>query len=671
MLMLGMITLLRIAANFYFGKAVTRIECSFTWNKDCPCLARCSQQRSAVPLFPMCHTDSGCQGNYWGFCYLLPLESCAAPISPFFSHFQRFRLAEMAERQASQSPDESLYSAYAFDFTCLVDFLVRPLISALGVYVLLRRADRFAAQSQLHVWSYRSVLWLFLASVLLDASISEALNWYSLGATGVGWSPFQLILFAIATCVSTLLQMLIGNMKLLCLAWKRLAAFIKLFGAVLCIAVIGFGVQCLRSAICNSGYYRETVSKVPGINRLDKACSYLYTFSGDTSEMPYYWWAVASISMGCMVGPLQSFGMWCTAIKAARGMDDELRWEIRFLYASAFCTMTGTPFTASILLYLIQLWNPNQFVQLMLTLDLSLQILNSLILGGMIGPEKWRKPLDMFKELELNGGLAANRIAFPGKINLSADDCIVSFPGIYSQEWDTAVAVASEQQTCSLACVFLTNVASGLGQHVGNRDSPGNCYCKALYGSVPLEAYLSEVDLSNSEVAIDQQQLAFKRADAKAMGQLLLIRHSHTTLLEWKEAKAAARRAAYKLWQENEGRAPWGCAWFDIWKQNVKQAVEKNQSLHVFYFEGRVGAGKVSWDELADEEARKNAREGGGLGNSQTAEVAYLDKQGLTYLEHDVVDFKAFIQASSVAIPEQVERDKDKFDVDILSHLSI
>ena len=367
------------------------------------------------------------------------------------------------------------------------------------------------------------------------------------------------------------------------------------------------------------------------------------------------------------MGPLQSIGMWCTAFKAARSFDWELRGEMRFLCASAFCTMAGTPFTACILVYFIQLYIAGgPLLQWMLTLDLSLQILNSLLLSGMIGPEKWRKPLDMFKELGLNDCLTANRIAFPGKINLSADDCIVSFPGIYSQEWDTAVAVATEQQTCSLACVFLTDVASGLGQHVGNPDSPGNCYCKALYGSVPVETYLSELDLSNED-AIDQGQLAFKRADAKAMGQLLLIRHSHTTLLEWKEEKAAAMRAAKKLWHENEGRAPWGCAWFHLWKENVKQAVERNQSLHVFYFERRVGAGKVSWDELADEEARKKAREGGGLGNSQTAEVAYLDKQGWTYLEHDVADFKPFIQASSVTIPEQVEHDKDKFDVDILS----
>ena len=32
-------------------------------------------------------------------------------------------------------------------------------------------------------------------------------------------------------------------------------------------------------------------------------------------------------------------------------------------------------------------------------------------------------------------GLTSKRIAFPGKINMSASSCIVSFPGKYAQEW--------------------------------------------------------------------------------------------------------------------------------------------------------------------------------------------------------------------------------------------
>ena len=41
--------------------------------------------------------------------------------------------------------------------------------------------------------------------------------------------------------------------------------------------------------------------------------------------------------------------------------------------------------------------------------------------------------------------------------------------------------------------------------------------------------------------------------------------------------------------------------------------------------EGKVGRGKMRWEELNDEEAKREAREDTGLGASQTAEVAYLE----------------------------------------------
>ncbi|CAE7942035.1 unnamed protein product, partial [Symbiodinium necroappetens] len=128
-----------------------------------------------------------------------------------------------------------------------------------------------------------------------------------------------------------------------------------------------------------------------------------------------------------------------------------------------------------------------------------------------------------------------------------------------------------------------------------------------------------------------------------AMGQLLLIKYPHTTHIEWREKQAEATEKALQLWQQSQGRAPWGCRWFELWKERVDEAVKLNQTLHVFYFKGRVGAGKLSWDQLGHDEARKNARVGGGLGNSQTAEVAYLDKLGLPYVEHDVSEFSSFI----------------------------
>lgn len=214
---------------------------------------------------------------------------------------------------------------YFFDFTFLVDYFVRPLLSALGVYLLLRRLDRFLAKSKLHVWSCRSVLWLFLTSTLMDDSITEALNQFSWAATGSGsagggWSPVHWIIFAIGSCVSLLLQVGIANLKLMSLSWKRLAAFATLLAGAIVIAVVVICVHTLLYVICFSDYFAETVFGVfPSLSF--ETCS---PFK-ETVE----WWALACISMLCIVGPVQSFGMWRAAFKAVHEFDwEELRWEI-------------------------------------------------------------------------------------------------------------------------------------------------------------------------------------------------------------------------------------------------------------------------------------------------------------------------------------------------------
>jgi len=75
----------------------------------------------------------------------------------------------------------------------------------------------------------------------------------------------------------------------------------------------------------------------------------------------------------------------------------------------------------------------------------------------------------------------------------------------------------------------------------------------------------------------------------------------------------------------------------------VEQAVALGQALHVFYFEGMVGCGKLSWRELSNETSVKEARNNSGLGASQTAEVAYLESCGYEFQEHDVTEFDDFM----------------------------
>ena len=66
-----------------------------------------------------------------------------------------------------------------------------------------------------------------------------------------------------------------------------------------------------------------------------------------------------------------------------------------------------------------------------------------------------------------------------------------------SPRWDQAVSSVQEEQTCSLACVFLTDSASGLGRHSDKPDTPGHCWCRRIYGKLPAETYLSVVDMKD------------------------------------------------------------------------------------------------------------------------------------------------------------------------------
>merc|ERR1712232_1249705 len=88
---------------------------------------------------------------------------------------------------------------------------------------------------------------------------------------------------------------------------------------------------------------------------------------------------------------------------------------------------------------------------------------------------------------------------------------------------------------------------------------------------------------------------------------------------------------AEALAAENHHRAPWGCKWFVEWVQNVQRAHRLGQTLEVYYFQGEVGLGKVSWEGLAT----TNNWDGVGLGGSQKCEVAFLEKEGIPYEEFD------------------------------------
>ncbi|CAE7200134.1 unnamed protein product [Symbiodinium sp. CCMP2592] len=276
------------------------------------------------------------------------------------------------------------------------------------------------------------------------------------------------------------------------------------------------------------------------------------------------------------------------------------------------------------------------------TVDDLLVVTTLLLLTGVIGPPEALKGGDVLKELAFMARAREKRIAFPGQMNPTSQHCIVSFPGKYAEEWDGAVRMAQVRSGApSLACVFLTDEASGLGKHAENPERPGECWCQALYGSVPAAAYISIVEDIKT---MTEEELHFRHQDATAMGQILLIRADSQDDAQWRDAKREAVLKAEQACKDNKGLAPWGCVWFEEWKVNVSKAVDLGQKLHVFYFENKVGEGKLAWDDLANETVVKKARETSGLGASQTAEVAYLQRWGYGFEEHDVSDFFDFMQ---------------------------
>ena len=152
------------------------------------------------------------------------------------------------------------------------------------------------------------------------------------------------------------------------------------------------------------------------------------------------------------------------------------------------------------------------------------------------------------------------------------------------------------EDSCSLACVFLTNKSSGLGVHADvPGEALGQCWCQALYGKLPPQAYLEVVEDAGK---MTQQELDFKLQDAEAMGQVLVVRQGEADSV-WQQMKDEALSEATEKCKENQGRAPWGCQWFAKWKANVDKAVECRQKLHVFFFESKVGCGKLAWEDRA------------------------------------------------------------------------
>ena len=351
----------------------------------------------------------------------------------------------------------------------ICDGLVRPLAGGCGMLILYCRFERLS-QPSLCFWT-RGALYC-LSSCHCDVAV---FLWG--GAITAPMAAFSI--FAWGGCCHAI-QMQMSNLKLHVLGLKQTARLCQaLTGIMVCAWVFVFVTV-----------YSDNIIWAPRWRMRNSAILI----------------AVACTVMGLLV---QFLGL-CFAAGRALSFgwhDSGVGRAASFLYVNAMLLLLG-PFMS---IYATN-WLLEFAGMTLMTVDICFQVVNVLLLSGLVGPQQWQNPMAAFQKLAtLQGfGLAAKRIAVSGHVNENARDCIVSFPGKYSQE------------ALSLACVFLTDRASGLGAHCDNPDEPGECWCRAIYGHLPASTYISVVDMrpamQNSQAPIE---LEFKRADAVAMGQRL------------------------------------------------------------------------------------------------------------------------------------------------------
>ena len=521
-----------------------------------------------------------------------------------------------------------------FYATHCLSAVARPVITGLGVYIFISPRSRYSPKLRLHVLSWHVIL--CLSAFLFDESmIALVFPAHSL-IVMIYWVSF---VFWVITC--NVLQVYMTTLKMRALGWHHAArcceilvkwgcGFVALFFPVGAVATFVANFEVVATLLLLAVVFCSFATIfLQAVSLLRAACKATgQAFQRSDGAMVWTAFCLVVNAILVVVGPALSF---------------------------CFDSFEGSFYTNNIFSSLREKKNnTNPASAVWVTIDVCFQVLNSLVLSGMIGAQSF--DLKQFRRLaEVSGfGFASERIAFPGKINPAAKDCIVSFPGKYSKEWDEAVkAVKEETSVCSLACVFLTDTASGLGQHANLPNKPEECWCHTIYGEFPASTYLIIVDVNELKPdEVEADVLAFKDKDAKAMGQILLIKRNQTEL-QWEIELAEALVYAEQACHENKGRAPWGCMWFEEWRKKV-EAVLLKQRLHVFYFADSVGKGHVDWHQLCDTQATETARKDTGLGASQTAEVAYLKKEGTPFQEQDITNFKQLIAPTALPQEEKI-----------------
>ena len=403
----------------------------------------------------------------------------------------------------------------------MVDGLLRPLITGLGVYSFI--GDNFHADNSLHVWSWR--LSLALASFLADPALL-------LSIPASTWTFIMLYCYFLGV---HLVLIHLVNLKLHAVypAFSpKLGSVCAIFCAGAFVPLVAVGVMAAQAVV---------LSVAACTNRSLRFATFLYIAT------------VVALLGRCVVnlqGGLHTHEdayVFSTPVDA-RGLDGHL-----YLLTPYALLQTETVLALS---------------GISSSLMQRLRNCRKGLVRGLGGEVR-----------ESDFAITGKRITVLGHTNNASRHCICSFPGKYGDLWDDAASSTSfNRYACSLACVFLTDQDSGLGRHAEKPDLPGGCWCHTIYGPLTPDAYLSEVE----ETSSSHDEIAFKRADAEAMGQIFLLKTLMDEHVEqaWSQKKAEAKRQAEERCRENDEKAPWGCLWLQVWMRNIDIAKVSRLALY-------------------------------------------------------------------------------------------
>ena len=216
-------------------------------------------------------------------------------------------------------------------------------------------------------------------------------------------------------------------------------------------------------------------------------------------------------------------------------------------------------------------------------------------------------------------------IVFKGNI-LRGKPCVSSWPGKYESAWDELVR-GSRQGHLSAAVVFLPEGSRHFGIHdpiPKAEDLPGSCWCTPLYGEQkPWGCRWWTLWIKNIEKAMKKGAKLQVYFFHKMKGKGKVENFSTAGAEHLRRERIFSRKGAFKESQEFESAVSEGLKELSTNKCGDGSSQYSREEHRLF----------LSW---LDEEDREFLISSEGLGNSQKAEVAWLQRKSYPFEEVEV-----------------------------------